>query len=91
MPSRPAPPLITRRPPPAEVPLSQREKAMESHPGRPLEPQQLKNLESGKPAGAMRDREFPPHPPQAKSNAERPRTSEKVKQKSEERLQRDKR
>jgi hypothetical protein len=59
----PTPPsFVTRRPlPPSPPPLSARQKAMEEHPGRPLEPQQLQNLREGRPAGPMRDQEFPPH------------------------------
>ena len=88
-PSRTLPPLITRTPPPAGVPLPAREKAMESHPGRPLEPQQLRNLQSGMPAGPMRDREFPPHPPQAQTSAPKGRASEKAAPRPAERPQRD--
>jgi hypothetical protein len=55
--------LITRSaPPPPSVPFSTRVRAMQSHPGRPLEPQQVRNLRAGKPAGPMRDREYIPHP-----------------------------
>jgi hypothetical protein len=57
------PRLITRSPlPPPNVPFSVRQQALQAHPGRPLEPQQEENLRAGKPAGPMRDREFPPHP-----------------------------
>lgn len=59
-PSRPA--IVARRPPPPDpVPLQTREQAMPSHPGRPLEPQQVDNLRAGRPAGPMRDQEMPPH------------------------------
>jgi hypothetical protein len=34
---------------------------MSSHPGRPLEPQQVDNLRKGKPAGAMQDKEVISH------------------------------
>jgi hypothetical protein len=34
---------------------------MNEHPGRPLEPRQLENLRSARPAGPMLDREFPQH------------------------------
>ncbi len=77
-PPRTSPPLVTRRPAPTAVPLPEREKAMEGHPGRPLEPQQLRNLQAGKPAGPMRDREFPPHPPQVQASAPKGRGSEKA-------------
>ncbi|MGD0483460.1 MAG: DUF6600 domain-containing protein [Gemmatimonadales bacterium] len=58
-----APVLITRQqPPPQNVPFPQRQKAMQPDNGRPLEPQQIDNLRAGKPAGARRDPEYPPHP-----------------------------
>jgi hypothetical protein len=64
-PPRNPPRLITRSPlPPPSVPFSVRQRALEAHPGRPLEPQQEQNLRAGKPAGPMQDREFPPHPVQ---------------------------
>ena len=57
------PRLITRSPvPPPNVSFSEQQKAMQAHPGRPIEPQQQENLRAGKPAGPMQDREFPPHP-----------------------------
>ncbi len=60
----PAPPhVITRTPPPPRnVPFEKRQPAMQDHPGRPLEPQQMENLRVGRPVGPMRDREIPPHP-----------------------------
>jgi hypothetical protein len=62
-PLRTPPPLVAKRPPPPEnVPFPQRQQAMQAHPGRPLEPQQVENLRAGRPAGPMRDQEFPPHP-----------------------------
>jgi hypothetical protein len=62
-PPRTPPRLITRSPlPPPQVPFSARLQALQAHPGRPLEPQQEENLRVGRPAGPMRDREFPPHP-----------------------------
>jgi len=83
---RPAPtppPFMTRRPlPPPAPPLPARQQAMEEHPGRPLEPQQVRNLQAGKPAGPMRDREFPPHPSQTKREAPSERKSEKAAPKS---------
>jgi hypothetical protein len=61
-PSTARPRLITRtQPAPRSVPFSSKLRAMQSHPGRPLEPQQINNLRAGKPAGAMRDREYIPH------------------------------
>jgi hypothetical protein len=62
-PPRTAPRWITRSPlPPPNAPFSLRQQALQAHPGRPLEPQQEENLRAGRPAGPMRDREFPPHP-----------------------------
>jgi hypothetical protein len=78
-PPAPPPRLVTRNPlPPPSVPFSARQQAIQAHPGRPLEPTQLENLRAGRPAGPMRDREFPPHPapqpraerPQARSSPE---------------------
>ncbi|HTV54386.1 MAG TPA: hypothetical protein VMI06_05670, partial [Terriglobia bacterium] len=61
-PSTARPRLITRtQPAQRSVPFSTKLRAMESHPGRPLEPQQVNNLRAGKPAGPMRDREYIPH------------------------------
>lgn len=63
-----APHFVTRLPPPVHsVPFSEREPALALHPGRPLEPQQRLNLMQGRPAGIMRDSEFPPHPPEWRS------------------------
>ncbi|HVB29485.1 MAG TPA: DUF6600 domain-containing protein [Terriglobia bacterium] len=69
-----APRFITRTPPPPRpVPFAARRQAMQEHPGRPLEPQQRANLRAGKPAGPMRDREFPPHPqPAPRGNSSPP-------------------
>lgn len=55
------PPLLrARRPPPPPQPApAVRQRAIEQHPGRPLEPQQVDNLQRGKPAGPMRDHEEP--------------------------------
>jgi hypothetical protein len=54
--------LVARTPaPPEKLPLVQKAPAMAQHPGRPLEPQQRANLSAGKPAGPMKDAEFPPH------------------------------
>lgn len=55
-------PLYTSAPaPPQNPPFSQRRPAMQEHPGRPLEPQQVNNLRQGQPPGAMHDREYAPH------------------------------
>ena len=63
LPSTTHPRLITRNAPaPASVPFSSNVRAMQSHPGRPLEPQQVNNLRAGRPAGPMRDKEYIPHP-----------------------------
>ena len=74
----PTPPrFVTRKPaPPPSVPFSEQQKAMQSHPGRPIEPQQQDNLRAGKPAGPMQDREFPPHPAPA-PRPERPQPTPK--------------
>jgi hypothetical protein len=51
-------PVVTHSPaPPPNVPFEARQKAIETHPGRPLEPQQIQNLRAGKPAGPQRDPE----------------------------------
>jgi hypothetical protein len=73
-PQRRPPPLVARTPPPpAAVPLPTRQQAMQAHPGRPLEPQQVDNLRAGRPAGPNRDREVPPHPAPAPRAAPAPR------------------
>jgi hypothetical protein len=75
--ARSAPPttrprLITRStPPPRSVPFSTKLKAMQAHPGRPLEPQQVNNLRAGRPAGPMRDREYIPHATSSNRGAQR--------------------
>ncbi|HYK09428.1 MAG TPA: DUF6600 domain-containing protein [Gemmatimonadales bacterium] len=54
------PVLRARRPaPPPDPGVQARQQAIEQHPGRPLEPQQIQNLQRGKPAGPMRDQESP--------------------------------
>src|SRR5579862_5505794 len=56
-------PLIVRHPPSAQnPPFKAREDAMQAHPGRPLEPQQINNIRQGKPAGLPRDPEVGKHP-----------------------------
>ncbi|MGO8791286.1 MAG: DUF6600 domain-containing protein [Terriglobia bacterium] len=69
-PSTPFPHVYTRNAPaPANPSFSARQDAYASHPGRPLEPQQMNNLRSGKPAGPMQDKETISHPaakPQSK-------------------------
>ncbi|HEY6248677.1 MAG TPA: DUF6600 domain-containing protein [Candidatus Angelobacter sp.] len=55
-------PLVTKTPPPPPPPpFEVRKEAMQSHPGRPLEPQQVQNLQKGQPAGPMHDQEVHPH------------------------------
>jgi hypothetical protein len=55
-------PYVTKsQPPPQKPSFDSRQQAMSAHPGRPLEPQQLDNLRSGKPAGPSQDRELAPH------------------------------
>lgn len=68
-------PIITRNPPPQPVTSPDvRERAMEAHPGRPLEPQQRQAIRAGRPAGPPRDAEVPAHPaPDSRSaNPRRP-------------------
>jgi hypothetical protein len=83
-----APRFITKTPPPPPyVPFETKRQVMAEHPGRPLEPQQIENLRTGKPAGPMLDKEFPPHteavhreikaaapPPRPPSKPEAPKT-----------------
>jgi hypothetical protein len=55
--------MFTRNAPAAtNAPFAARQEAYSSHPGRPLEPQQMNNLREGKPAGPMQDKEVPAHP-----------------------------
>jgi hypothetical protein len=72
--NRPAQPrMITRTPPPPpNPPFEQRQPALQQHPGRPLEPQQMNNIREGRSAGPMRDREVPPHPQAAPQRREKP-------------------
>lgn len=61
-PSTPFPHMFTRNTPaPRNAPFAARQDAYSSHPGRPLEPQQMNNLRAGKPAGPMQDKEAIPH------------------------------
>jgi hypothetical protein len=54
--------MYTRNAPaPTNAPFAARQDAYSSHPGRPLEPQQMDNLRAGKPAGPMQDKEAIPH------------------------------
>jgi hypothetical protein len=72
-PSTPAPRMFTRNAPaPTNAPFAARQDAYSSHPGRPLEPQQMDNLRSGKPAGPMRDKEVIPHSPGGSSRPSPP-------------------
>jgi hypothetical protein len=62
-PNAPFPHTFTRNAPaPANASYAARQDAYSSHPGRPLEPQQMNNLRAGKPAGPMQDKETIPHP-----------------------------
>jgi hypothetical protein len=62
-PNTPSPHMFTRNAPaPGNAPFAARQEAYSSHPGRPLEPQQMDNLRAGKPAGPMQDKEAIPHP-----------------------------
>jgi hypothetical protein len=55
--------MVTRTAPAAgNAPYTARQPAYSSHPGRALEPQQMSNLRSGKPAGEMKDKEVLSHP-----------------------------
>jgi hypothetical protein len=81
-------PLVTKTPPPQQNPsFAQKQGAMQEHPGRPLEPQQVDNIRRGQPAGQQQDREVPPHPaaqPQSKpkpSSPPPPKANEKDKDK----------
>ncbi|HEY0794477.1 MAG TPA: hypothetical protein VGD64_01735, partial [Acidisarcina sp.] len=56
-------PLVNRNEAPAPRPtFQQQQPAFKQDPGRPLDPQQLQNLNQGRPAGPTRDAEYPPHP-----------------------------
>lgn len=76
------PSFITRTPlPQRDAPFTAHQQALQRDPGRPLEPQQERNLRQGKPAGPSRDREVLPHAApapkgQARSEA-KPQKSEK--------------
>jgi len=73
-PTTPFPKMFTRNAPaPTNAPYAARQDAYASHPGRPLEPQQMDNLRAGKPAGPMQDKESLPHP--AKESSKNSKTS----------------
>jgi len=58
--------VFTRTAPsPTNAPFSARQDAYSSHPGRPLEPQQMNNVRSGRPAGPSQDKETLPHAPRS--------------------------
>ncbi|MGH9343742.1 MAG: DUF6600 domain-containing protein [Terriglobia bacterium] len=59
--------FTNRQPAPASVPFAAKERAMQTHPGRPLEPEQVNNLRQGRPAGPMRDREYISHTPRSQA------------------------
>ena len=79
------PPLLRARraPPPPDPAVQVRQQAIEQHPGRPLEPQQVQNLRQGKPAGPMKDQETPrdvrPQPRPAPPPPQRPEPKKKDK------------
>lgn len=55
-------PLVYRNETPGpRLTFQQQQPAMNQHPGRPLEPQQIDNLHQGRPAGPQRDQELIPH------------------------------
>lgn len=56
-----------RQPAAASVPFAAKERAMQTHPGRPLEPEQVNNLRRGRPAGPMRDQEYTSHAPRSQA------------------------
>jgi Family of unknown function (DUF6600) len=79
-------PLVTKNPAPPQSPsFSQRQPAMQDHPGRPLEPQQVENIRRGAPAGPRQDREVPSHgggsskqaPPPAKNESKQEKGHDK--------------
>jgi hypothetical protein len=83
-PMNPPPILRARRPaPPPDPGVQVRQQAIEQHPGRPLEPQQIQNLRQGKPAGPMKDKETPrdvrPAPRQEPPPPQRPEPKKKDK------------
>jgi hypothetical protein len=66
-------PIITRTPPPQQAASPEaRGRAMEAHPGRPLEPQQQQALRAGRPAGPPHDSEVPAHPAPAAGRSGNP-------------------
>ena len=54
--------IITRTPPPPQAPPFQaKEPALQAHPGKALEPQQVQNVRAGRPAGPTKDPETATH------------------------------
>ena len=54
--------IITRAPPPPQAPSFQaKEPALQAHPGKALEPQQVQNVRAGRPAGPTKDPETATH------------------------------
>ena len=79
-------PLVTKAPPPQQNPsFAQKQGAMQEHPGRPLEPQQVDNIRRGQPAGQQHDREVPAHaapaPPQQTKSTPPPKGNDHGKDK----------
>lgn len=72
--SQPARPrwIIRTPPPPSNPPFAKEQPALQQHPGRPLEPQQVDNIRTGRPAGPMRDREIPPHTAAQQGHGDKP-------------------
>jgi hypothetical protein len=67
-------PIITRTaPPPQAPPFEAKVPALQQHPGKALEPQQVQNVRAGRPAGPSKDPETADHrvvpPPAAQPNA----------------------
>jgi hypothetical protein len=80
------PPLVVNTPPPPPKPsFEQRQPALQEHPGRPLEPQQVQNLQRGQPPGQMRDREIPSHAEPAHQPPPPPRSSPQHEEKDKKR------
>ncbi len=66
-------PLVYRNETPAPRPtFEQQQPAMNQHPGRPLEPQQIQNIQQGRPAGPQKDQELIPHAPPQQHNQPMP-------------------
>lgn len=60
-PSQPTGLVYRNEPKVAQPSFNQQQPALNQHPGRPLEPQQVDNIRQGRPAGPQRDAETIPH------------------------------